>query len=175
MQSGSPGLTAASPERQTLNGLERQIELLLTGSTELAQVFREFTEQCRRESRSLSQVETAAISLAVAKANDCRPGIQVSADELRHAGAPESWILSLRLGESLPAIAGRKLNALVFYARKLTLLPNSVGKDDLKELCSAGYAEHEVPEIVQLVAYCNYLNRMASGLSIGTESVVSKK
>lgn len=127
------------------------------------------------ESSALSPIELAAAGLAVSKANDCKAGVKYYVDQLRAAGAPESLILSLRLGESPDATAGRRLNGLVFYARKLTLLPNAVGKEDLAELRAAGFEDAEVRDVVQILAYFNYVNRIANGMSLDIETVLSER
>ncbi len=53
------------------------------------------------------------------------------------------------------------------YAEKLALRPADIGGADLGPLYDAGLSERDVHDLVQVVAYFSYINRVAEGL--GTE------
>ena len=55
------------------------------------------------------------------------------------------------------------------YAAKLTLTPASVSRADLQLLRNAGFDDRAVLDIVQIVAYFAYANRLADGLGVTLE------
>ena len=64
---------------------------------------------------------------------------------------------------------GHRLQALLGYAIKLTVSPSEVRRDDVEELQRAGLSAREVIDANQVVAYFNYVNRVADGLGIELE------
>lgn len=59
--------------------------------------------------------------------------------------------------------------ALLSYAEKLTEEPASVGADDVGALREHGYDDAAISSCVQVVAYFNYINRIAEGLGCPVE------
>lgn len=59
--------------------------------------------------------------------------------------------------------------ALVEFAIKLTLEPAKVTRADIDRLREAGFDDVGVSSCVQVVAYFNYINRVAEGLGIDPE------
>ncbi len=62
-----------------------------------------------------------------------------------------------------------RLAALCRYALKLTLCPWEMVEDDLAPLRQAGLSDREVVDANQVVAYFNYVNRVADGLGVELE------
>jgi len=56
------------------------------------------------------------------------------------------------------------------FAEKLTLSPASVTADDAARLSSVGFDDTGVLDVVQVVSYYNYVNRLADGLGVELES-----
>lgn len=59
--------------------------------------------------------------------------------------------------------------ALLEYAEKLTGEPASVGSDDIEGLRSHGFDDAAISSATQVVAYFNYINRIAEGLGVPHE------
>ena len=59
--------------------------------------------------------------------------------------------------------------ALLEYAEKLTEEPASVGPDDIDELRSHGFGDQAISSATQVIAYFNYINRIAEGLGVPHE------
>lgn len=57
----------------------------------------------------------------------------------------------------------------VTYAKQITVALDSVSKEDINTLLSAGFSEGEILEINQVTSYFNYVNRMVVGLGVNTE------
>jgi uncharacterized peroxidase-related enzyme len=56
------------------------------------------------------------------------------------------------------------------FAEKLTRKPDTVSESDVRALRQQGLSDEAVLHIVQLVAYFNFVNRMALGLGVSLET-----
>jgi alkylhydroperoxidase family enzyme len=55
------------------------------------------------------------------------------------------------------------------YAEKLTRTPALVGPEDVQRLRDAGFDDEGISSATQVVAYFNYINRIAEGLGVPME------
>ena len=55
------------------------------------------------------------------------------------------------------------------FAIKLTTAPGAMNDADVDALRSAGFSDRDILDIVEVVAYYAYANRIADGLGIETE------
>lgn len=55
------------------------------------------------------------------------------------------------------------------YTEKLTLRPAQVGADDIARLREAGFDDEGISSATQVIAYFNYINRIAEGLGVPAE------
>ena len=106
--------------------------------------------------------------------------MRAHAQDLR-AEVPESFGLD---GEPADAFVGRVSTgwrkaplseadrALCAYAEKLTLAPREVIEADVAALRRAGWGDDVIHDAAQVVAYFNYINRIANGLGVALESHV---
>jgi len=58
---------------------------------------------------------------------------------------------------------------LLEYAEKLTRTPDAVGKADVDRLRASGFSDAGIHDLVQVIAYFNYINRVADGLGTDPE------
>ena len=58
---------------------------------------------------------------------------------------------------------------LAEYAEKLTREPRACGSSDLEQLRGAGWCDVSIHDSVQVVAYFNYVNRVAEALGVEVE------
>lgn len=63
--------------------------------------------------------------------------------------------------------------AFCAYAEKLTRAPAQVCEADVEALRSAGWSDREIHDGCQVIAYFNYINRIADGLGIDPEPGMS--
>jgi len=59
--------------------------------------------------------------------------------------------------------------AMLGYAVKLTRQPGEVESADVEALRTAGFSDRDILDIVEVVAYYAYANRIADGLGIELE------
>lgn len=64
--------------------------------------------------------------------------------------------------------------ALCEYAEKLTKEPFAVGEDEIIQLKEIGFSERAIHDAVQIIAYFNYINRIADALGVEPESFIRK-
>ena len=62
--------------------------------------------------------------------------------------------------------------ALCEFAEKLTLTPDAMLKDDIKQLEDLGFTHMAVHDAVQVIGYFNYINRVAEALNVDLEDDV---
>ncbi|MER3465768.1 MAG: alkylhydroperoxidase, partial [Armatimonadota bacterium] len=59
--------------------------------------------------------------------------------------------------------------AMLEYAEKLALTPAQVTQDDVQSLRAAGFDDRAISNIVQVVAYFSYINRVGDGIGVDPE------
>ena len=64
---------------------------------------------------------------------------------------------------------------MCLFAEKLTLQPSTISKLDIENLSNFKLSDKEISEIVQIVSYFNYINRVADGLGLEPETFIDKK
>ena len=63
-----------------------------------------------------------------------------------------------------------KDRAMLDYAAKLTREPWTMQERDVQALREVGFADADILDIAQIVAYFAYVNRIADGLGVGVEA-----
>lgn len=58
---------------------------------------------------------------------------------------------------------------MLAYAVKLTSTPGAMSDDDVETLRMVGFSDRDILDIVEVVGYYAYANRIADGLGIDTE------
>ncbi len=62
--------------------------------------------------------------------------------------------------------------ALCVFAKKLTLTPYAMFKDDIKQLEDLRFTHTAVHDALQVIGYFNYINRVAEALNVDLEDDV---
>ena len=65
--------------------------------------------------------------------------------------------------------------AMCEFAKKLTENPSKVKEKDIELLKSYDLSDKDISQIVQIIAYFNYINRVADGLGLEPEEFIDKK
>ena len=61
------------------------------------------------------------------------------------------------------------------FAKKLTETPNKVNENDIQTLRDLNLTDKDISQIVQIIGYFNYINRVADGLGLEPEDFIDKK
>ncbi len=93
---------------------------------------------------------------------------------VHHGGALRALTKDAALSEALAddwrsAPIGDRERALCGYAEKLTLRPREMARGDLEALRAQGLGDADILVLAQVVAYFNYVNRLADGLGVELE------
>ncbi len=64
---------------------------------------------------------------------------------------------------------------MCLFAEKLTLQPSTITQLDIDTLSNYDLSDKEISEIVQIVSYFNYINRVADGLGLEPEDFIDEK
>ncbi|MFV8753437.1 peroxidase [Nannocystaceae bacterium ST9] len=102
-----------------------------------------------------------------AHAHDLRAEVADDPEILQH-GDPDEWVATVARDWTAARLrAGDR--AMLSYAVELTRAPAGMGEADIEALRAAGFDDSAVHEIVQIVGFFNYYNRIADGLGIAVE------
>lgn len=94
------------------------------------------------------------------------------ASGLRHKlaglGLAEDVLARLEAAPEDARLDDRRLDLILDHARALTRRPGAVEEADLEDLRAVGLDDLDIVDLNNLVAYYNYINRVANGLGLRT-------
>jgi uncharacterized peroxidase-related enzyme len=96
----------------------------------------------------------------------CASGLRV---KLRTLAVDADVIAAVEAEPSAPATGDDRLDAVLAYAAHLTGEPRSVDGDHVDALRAVGLSDLDIVDLNNIVAYYNYINRVANGLGLFTE------
>jgi uncharacterized peroxidase-related enzyme len=94
--------------------------------------------------------------------------VEAHGEDLRDAGASEALVRAIKRDPRRAQLEGPS-SLLRDFAIKLTLVPGAMVEADVKRLRAAGLQDEDILDAVEIVAYFNYINRVADGLGIDPE------
>ncbi len=89
---------------------------------------------------------------------------------LRAATHDHALVAALQQDHWALASLDDKDRALLSFARKLNDTPGDVISDDIDSLRASGLTDQNIFDVVAIVAYFNFMNRIADGVGIVLES-----
>ena len=114
----------------------------------------------------LSRAEREAIAVVVSATNDCEYCVNHHTDALRRYIKDEDILQALASADGLEILEPR-LGNIVIHAEKLTSAPAAMTESDLEPLRAEGLTDSDILDITLVVAYFNFVNRIALGLGVG--------
>lgn len=113
----------------------------------------------------LSRRQREMIAVAVSQVNACAYCVahHVEALRLHEKGEDACWQLA---EGNTPAGFAPADHTLLAYARRLTREPSSIVERDIAALRDAGFADTDILLVNLIVAYFNFVNRIALGLGV---------
>jgi len=113
----------------------------------------------------LSRCEREAVAVVVSANNDCGYCVNHHLESLRHFIDEEDTLNMLATADGLETLEPR-LSNIVRYAEKLTMAPGAMTESDLGELRAEGLSDKDILDLTLIVAYFNFVNRIAMGLGV---------
>lgn len=115
---------------------------------------------------ALSPIERRLAAFVASSLNGtphCASGL---VHRLRDLDVNSEWIDRASHGEG---VGDERLDAIVAYAAKLTRSPADMDAGDVEALRRVGFADLDILDLNNVIAYFNYINRVANGLGLRTE------
>jgi len=113
----------------------------------------------------LSRSEREAIAVVVSATNECAYCVNHHAEALRRYVKDDDTLDMLMTADGLETLEPR-LSNIVRYAEKLTSAPAAMTESDLGELRAVGLSDRDILDASLIVAYFNFVNRIAQGLGV---------
>lgn len=113
----------------------------------------------------LSRAEREAVAVVVSANNDCEYCVRHHTEALRHYIDDEETMTMLMTADGLETLEPR-LSNIVRHAEKLTTAPVAMTESDLDELRTEGLSDKDILDLTLIVAYFNFVNRIALGLGV---------
>ena len=113
----------------------------------------------------LSRAEREAIAVVVSATNECDYCVAHHTEALRHYIKDEDILHTLASADGLEVLQPR-LGNIVIHAEKLTSAPSAMTESDLDPLRAEGLTDRDILDITLVVAYFNFVNRIALGLGV---------
>jgi uncharacterized peroxidase-related enzyme len=114
----------------------------------------------------ISRRQRELLAVAVSQANRCAYCVVHHAEALGRYVRDEGQLAALRKQALQPFLSPAE-RALVEYAVKLTSTPQEVTETDVAALRAAGLSDEDILLVNLIVAYFNFVNRIALGLGVG--------
>lgn len=121
----------------------------------------------------LSRRERDIMAVAVSAANRCEYCLVHYADALGRY-VKEPGLVPLLVADARKAPLNPRERALVDGAVKITKEPGAWTRSDVEALRLAGLADDEIVAFVEIAAYINMVNRVATGLGVTPEDADQK-
>jgi len=121
---------------------------------------------------SLPNSLAAMILYAIASANNCNYCGSIHKVTCRTVGIDEDTLSAL--DDNLEVLSPKRVQAIVSFARKCAMNPQSLVSDDYQSLREQGINDQEIVEIISLAALGNYLDTIADSLKLDVDEAISQ-
>jgi uncharacterized peroxidase-related enzyme len=115
----------------------------------------------------LTRAEREAVAVVVSATNDCAYCVNHHAEALRRHIKDDETLEMLISADGLETLEPR-LSNIVRHAEKLTSAPSAMTESDLGELRAVGLSDKDILDLSLVIAYFNFVNRIALGLGVGS-------
>jgi len=112
------------------------------------------------------------ILFSIAAAKNCQYCSAVHEVTCRNLGVEEETLA--RVTGDLDSLTPRRVQAIIKFAQKCALTPQSLVEADYEAVRAEGISDQELIEIIGLAALGNYLDTLADGLKVEVDSVFTE-
>ena len=116
----------------------------------------------------IKRSEREMLATVVSQINECFYWTHSHGEDLRKLIKDDDFVEAIKLDFRSADLNARQ-KALCEYAEKLTLKPAEMQADDLSPMREAGLSDVDIHDATQVIAYFNYINRIADGLDVDKE------
>jgi uncharacterized peroxidase-related enzyme len=94
--------------------------------------------------------------------------VEAHGEDLRKETGNDDLVAQVKQDYHHAALTVRE-RALCEFAEKVTRTPSAIRRDDVDRLRGAGLSDRDILDLVQIIAYFNYINRVADALGVDPE------
>ena len=123
---------------------------------------------------NVSRFDRELLAVITSISNECEYWIRAHLYDLRSETDNQKLVDEIADNWKLSSLSEQQ-KAICYLAEKLTLNPGKVSKKDIQNIKDFGYVDKEISEIVQIISYFNYINRVADGLGLEPEDFIDEK
>jgi len=116
----------------------------------------------------LSRAQREMLAVVTSTANDCHYWIAAHLHDLRAEVEDQDQVDRFAADWRSAGLDPPTL-ALMEFGHELTVAPASISRDDIVALREHGFDDKAISSATQVVAYFNYINRIAEGLGVPPE------
>jgi uncharacterized peroxidase-related enzyme len=116
----------------------------------------------------LTMSEKEMVSTLVSSINGCGYCVRHHGAALEEASGSRGLTERITADYRKAGLDSRTVNVLAF-SEKLTRHPSTMGEEDIETLRYQGMTDFGILDLVQLIAYFNYTNRLATALGVDPE------
>ena len=125
-------------------------------------------------SLEISRFDRELLAVITSISNECEYWIRAHLYDLRSETKDQKLVDEIAKDWKISSLANEQI-ALCNFAEKLTLKPGEITQLDYKELQKNNFDDKAISEIVQVISYFNYINRVADGLGLEPEEFIDEK
>ena len=114
------------------------------------------------------------LAVVTSISNECEYWIRAHLFDLRSETTNQKLVDEIAEDWSTSSLTKTQM-AMCNFAKKLTETPSKVNENDIQTLRDLDLTDKDISQIVQIIGYFNYINRVADGLGLEPEIFIDKK
>ena len=123
---------------------------------------------------TISRFDRELLAVITSMANECEYWIRAHLYDLRSETKDQQLVDEVANDWETSSLTKNQL-VLCSFAEKLTLNPGKITELDYQSLKEIDLNDKEISEVVQIISYFNYINRVADGLGLEPEKFIDNK
>ena len=121
----------------------------------------------------LPRFDRELLAVVTSITNECEYWIRAHLYDLRSETSDQELVDQIAEDWRSSRLSAEQIT-LCKFAEKLTKKPGSIGEKDFTNLKKEGFDDKIISEVVQIISYFNYINRVADGLGLSPEDFIDE-